>query len=117
MFVMNNLAGYLATKQKKYDDALFWGRKALSLAPDSPVVEDTLGWTYYLQGKYDAALPYLEKSEKALDRPAAHYHMAAELMKAGDSGRAKKEYEAAIGADPKSSERAVVGPLFADASK
>jgi tetratricopeptide (TPR) repeat protein len=117
VFVMNNLAGYLATRRKKYDDALFWGRKALALAPDSPVVEDTLGWTYYLQGKYDAALPYLEKSEKAMDRPVAHYHMAAELMKAGDKARAKKEFEAALRADPNSSERAVVGPLFADSSK
>jgi tetratricopeptide (TPR) repeat protein len=112
VFVMNNLAGYLSTRQKKYDDALFWGQKALALAPGSPVVEDTLGWTYYLQGKYDLALPYLEKSLKGMDRPVAHYHLAADLMKAGDSGRAKREYELAIKADPKSSERQTVGPMF-----
>jgi tetratricopeptide (TPR) repeat protein len=112
LLAMNNLAGYLATKQKKYDDALLWGQKALAMAPESPIAEDTVGWTYYLEGRYDLALPYLQKSAKGLDRPLAHYHLAAAFLKAGDPARGRKEYESAVKADPKSPERSLVGPLF-----
>jgi Tfp pilus assembly protein PilF len=110
--VMNNLAGYLAFHQKKYDDALFWGQKALALAPNSAVVEDTVGWTYYLQGKYDQAEPLLEKSAKAADRPTAHYHLAAVLARTGDVGRGRKEYELALKQDAKSPEKPLVAPLY-----
>jgi tetratricopeptide (TPR) repeat protein len=110
--VMNNLAGYLALHQKKYDDALFWGQKALALAPDSPIVEDTVGWTYYLQGKYSLAEPFLEKSAKAADRPAAHYHLAAVLAKMGDIARGRKEYEQALSQDAQSPERPMVAALY-----
>jgi tetratricopeptide (TPR) repeat protein len=111
--VMNNLANVLSSSLGRYDDAAFWAQKALALAPASPVVEDTLGWIYYKQGKYDAALPYLEKSLIALDRPVAHYHLAGALLKAGDSTRAKTEYELALKQDPKSEARDAVDPLFA----
>jgi tetratricopeptide (TPR) repeat protein len=109
---MNNLADFLASHQKKYDDATFWAQKALALAPASPIVEDTLGWVYYQQGKYDAALPYLEKSLRGLDRPVAHYHLAAVLLKAGDSTRGRKEFEIGLKQDPKSAARVSVAPLF-----
>jgi tetratricopeptide (TPR) repeat protein len=112
VLVMNNLAGYLATRQKKFDDAIFWAQKALALSPGSPVIEDTLGWSYYMDGKYAQAVPYLEKSLAAKDRPLAHYHLAAGLMKAGDSDRGRKEFDKAVQADPKSEERALVAPLF-----
>ncbi len=39
---MNNLAEFLS-RQNKFDDALFWGQKALAQTPNSPVVEDTSG--------------------------------------------------------------------------
>jgi tetratricopeptide (TPR) repeat protein len=110
--VMNNLAGYLAFYQKKYDDALFWGQKALALAPESAVVEDTVGWTYYLQGKYDQAEPYLEKSAKAADRPVAHYHLAAVLARVGESVRGRKEYEMALRQDAQSPEKSIVAALY-----
>jgi tetratricopeptide (TPR) repeat protein len=109
---MNNMAAVLATRQKKYDDALFWGQKALALAPNNPAVEDTIGWTYYLAGRYDQAMPWLEKSQKTLDRPLAHYHLAANLLKAGDKSRANQEYQLALKGDPKSPERTQIDPLF-----
>jgi tetratricopeptide (TPR) repeat protein len=114
---MNNLADVLASRKSKYDDALFWAQKALAQSPNSPVVEDTIGWIYYREGKYDAALPYLEKSAKALDRPVAHYHLAGALAKSGDPVRGRKEYETALKEDPKSDARSAVGSLFSDAAK
>lgn len=112
MPAMNNLANVLASRQGKYDDALFWAQKALGLSPANPVIEDTIGWVYYTQGKYDAALPYLEKSLRGLDRPTAHYHLAAALLKTGDPARGKKEFEIALKQDSKSDARAAVSPLF-----
>lgn len=114
---MNNLADVLASRKSKYDDALFWAQKALAQSPNSPVVEDTIGWIYYREGKYDAALPYLEKSAKAMDRPLAHYHLAGALAKAGDPVRGRKEYETALKEDPKSDARGAVGSLFGDGTK
>ncbi len=109
--VMNNLANLLAD-QRQYDDALFWAQKALALVPGNPVVLDTIGWTYYRQGKYEAALPFLDKSLRGQNRPIAHYHLAAELLKGGDAARARGEFEAAVKQDPKSPSRAEVASLF-----
>jgi tetratricopeptide (TPR) repeat protein len=110
--VMNNLAGYLAFHEKNYDDALFWAQKALALAPGSPDIEDTVGWTYYLTGKYDRAEAYLEKSAKAADRPVAHYHLAAVLARTGKFARGREEYDLALRQDPQSPERRIVAPLY-----
>lgn len=109
---MNNLAGILSENPLKMDDALFWAQKALAQEPANPVVEDTLGWILYKQAKYDAALPYLDRSLRHLDRPVAHYHLAAALLRTGDPARARREYETGLKKDPKSAARAVVAPLF-----
>ena len=112
---MNNLAGILAENPLRMDDALFWAQKALSQEPSNPVVEDTLGWILYKQGKYEAALPYLDRSLRQMERPVAHYHLAAALLRNGDPSRARREYEAGLKKDPKSPARAVVESLFANA--
>jgi len=109
---MENLAVYLATSQKKYDDAVFWAQKALALQPNDPTAQDTAGWTYYLSGKYNLALPLLQKSARLFDRPLVHYHLAAGLFRAGDPRSAKSEYEAGLKEDPNSPARALVARLF-----
>lgn len=114
---MNNLADVLAARQARYDDALFWAQKALGLSPDSPVIEDTVGWIYYRERKYDKALPFLEKSAKGLDRPAAHYHLAGALASIGEWTRARQEYQLALKENPQSEERASVAKLFERAAK
>jgi tetratricopeptide (TPR) repeat protein len=108
---MNNLADFLST-QKKFDDAVFWAKKALATAPNSPIAEDTIGWIYFRQAKYEDAMPFLEKSLKGLDRPVAHYHLAAALFRAGDPRRAKQEYEIGVKQNPGSHERDEVRPMF-----
>ena len=80
-------------------------------------IEDTIGWIYYRQGKYDAALSYLEKSLKGLDKPFVHYHLAGALLGAGDQTRGRREYEIALKMDPHSEFRAVVAPLFESAAR
>lgn len=112
VLALNNLAGILTTQKDKLEDALFWAQKALALSGESPVVEDTVGWIYYLEKKYDAALPLLVKSLKGQDRPAAHYHLAAALLANRDAAGARREYEAGVKQDPKSPARAEVSALF-----
>lgn len=110
--VMNDLAETLASRQNKLDDARFWAEKALALDPQNPFTTDTVGWIYFRQGKADAALPFLERSLKAMDRPTAHYHLAAALAATGDKIRARKEYDLALKQDPKSPARVEVSRLF-----
>ncbi len=114
---MNNLAFLLASRQGKYDDALFWAMKALALAPGNPAIEDTIGWIYYKQRKYDSALSYFEKSLKGSDQPYVRYHLAGALLAAGDPKRGREEYELALKLDPHSEFRAAVAPLFESTSK
>jgi tetratricopeptide (TPR) repeat protein len=109
---MNNLAELFASRQGKYEDALFWAEKALALAPNNPAVEDTIGWIYFRQGKFDTALSFLEKSLKESDQPLVHYHLAGALLAIGDWSRGRKEYQTALRMDPDSEFRAVIAPLF-----
>lgn len=112
MPAMNNPAFLLASRQTKYEEALFWGLKALALAPADPEVQDTLGWIYCKEGKFDAALPYFQKSLTALDRPLTHYHLAGALLGTGDAPAARKEYELALKLDPNSEFRFELARLF-----
>jgi cellulose synthase operon protein C len=109
---MNNLADFLASRPDKMDDAVFWAKKARAMAPTDPIVADTLGWILYRAGKFDTALPYLDDSAKKFDRPVAHYHLAAALMKTGDAARGRREYDAGVKEDAKSPDRSAVAPLF-----
>ena len=110
---MNNLADLLAFRQNKLDDGLFWAQKALALQPASPAVADTVGWIYYRQGKYEEAVPFLERSLAGRDRAEAHYHMAAALVATGDRVRGRQEYEIGLKQDPNTVAKAFVAPLFA----
>ena len=110
--IMNNLADTLASRQNKLDDARFWAEKALALDPANPFTADTLGWIYFRQGKPEAALPYLERSGNALDRPTAHYHLAAAFAATGDQARAQKEYGLALKQDPNAAARTEVSKLL-----
>lgn len=109
---MNNLAGTLATRTNKLDDARFWAEKAAAREPDDPRLADTLGWILYQQQKFGDALPYLEKSLRGLDRPTAHYHLAAVLAKTGDMARARSEFDTGVKQDPNSPARASAAPFF-----
>ena len=109
---MNNLAALMPLTASTGSDALFWALKALARSPSNPIVEDTVGWIYYRQGKYGDALPFLERSLKALDRPLAHYHLGAALMKSGDMTRGRREYELGVKEAPQSSARTEGGELY-----
>ncbi|MGE5194162.1 MAG: tetratricopeptide repeat protein, partial [Deltaproteobacteria bacterium] len=62
---VNNDLGYLYADQgKNLDQAESMIRKALSAEPENGAYLDSLGWVLFKRGKYEDALPYLEKAVK-----------------------------------------------------
>ena len=62
MMALNNLAYILLEYANQPDEGLMFAQKAAEVAPDSPVVQDTLGWAFYRKGMYADALKYLERA-------------------------------------------------------
>ena len=50
--------------------------------------------------KHKAAVPHLQNSLKLLDRPVAHFHLAAALAKAGSAKEAREQFDIALRQDP-----------------
>ncbi len=62
---VNNDLGYLYADQgKNLEQAEGMIRKALAADPENGAYLDSLGWVLFKLGKYDDALPYLEKAVK-----------------------------------------------------
>ena len=58
-----NQVGYSEIEHREnVDKASAMIAKASSLRPEDPAITDSLGWSLYLQGKADAAIPLLEKA-------------------------------------------------------
>jgi tetratricopeptide (TPR) repeat protein len=76
----NNLA-YLTmalhpTDKSKIAEAEGLIKKAIEARSDNPSFLDTLGWIYYLQGKYEPACMELRKAIKGQAESAdVHYHL------------------------------------------
>jgi tetratricopeptide (TPR) repeat protein len=70
---LNNLA-YLLSKDDP-DEALKYAQQAGELAPDSPAVQDTLGWAYYCKGNYEGAIRYLKTAVEKDGTPRRKYHL------------------------------------------
>lgn len=94
----NNLAWlYVSRKQGKLDYALELSGKAKELAPENPVVIDTLGWTYYMNDMYDEAVSELETAVKSLPwNPTIRYHLGMAYYKKGLQELALKEMRRAL---------------------
>ncbi|TFW21916.1 PEP-CTERM system TPR-repeat protein PrsT, partial [Massilia arenosa] len=83
-----------ACQQLHYPRARSLAERAYKLAPDSPVVLDTLGWIYQDEGDAAKALPLLRKaSALAPDGGNFRFHYALALARSGDKAAAKRELE------------------------
>ncbi|MDA8091250.1 MAG: PEP-CTERM system TPR-repeat protein PrsT [Nitrospiraceae bacterium] len=87
---MNNLAYLYASGQgKKPSFALRLASRAYALAPQSPDVMDTYGFTLLKNGKAADALKILEKSSALMpNNPSITYHLASAYAENGDTGMA-----------------------------
>ncbi len=76
-----NALGYtLADRTDRYREAEKLIRKALSMEPESPAIIDSLGWVLFRLGKYDEALPQLQKAYGKLNDPEVAGHIVETLM-------------------------------------
>ncbi|MEO8779268.1 MAG: XrtA/PEP-CTERM system TPR-repeat protein PrsT [Rhodanobacter sp.] len=89
---LNNLAWIYAEQHNP--KALTAAEQAYKLAPQSPDVADTYGWTLITANQAQAALPILLKAAKAEPKAAAiQYHLALAQARTGDKAGAKATLE------------------------
>lgn len=94
----NNLAW--AYQQAGDTRAVAAAEQAYKLAPQHPVVMDTLGWVLVEQGQAAKGLPVLQKASAAAPEARdIRYHLAQALVKTGDKAGARRELETVLSGD------------------
>ena len=109
---LNDLA-YLLADGKQPDEALKYAQQAKELAPESPAVDDTLGWTYYQKGLYSMAVTHLEGAVAKEGTARRNYHLAMARLKAGDAKRGRDALNTALKMDPSLPEAQLAKQMFA----
>ena len=113
VFALNNLSYRLAVDHDKFDEALKYAQRAKEIAPDSPTIDDTLGWIYYLKGVYRMALDHLQSAASKADQSAViHYHVAMAHLRLGNQEAAKRAIDAGLEIDPNLPEAKMAQQLY-----
>jgi tetratricopeptide (TPR) repeat protein len=93
----NNLAWIYAQSGERLDMALQLVQDAKRVLPDSPEVDDTLGYVYLKKNLPPLALrPLRTAVEKLPNNPVVRWHLAQALAATGDKAGAIAEIEAAL---------------------
>lgn len=92
----NNLANiYLALDDA--ERALRAARRAYELAPENPLINDTLGWVLVTRGDAESGLAYLREARtRASTLPEIRYHLAVALHQQGRNDEALAELGSAL---------------------
>jgi tetratricopeptide (TPR) repeat protein len=97
----NNLAWMYAEDGGNLDVALQLAQSAKAQMPDSPEIDDTLGFIYLKKNLPELALPPLRAAAARLpNNPYCRYHLGQALAATGDKAGARREFQAALAADP-----------------
>ena len=95
--LLNNLAYLLSTDPAARDEAVRLAERAQGLAPQSPVVADTLGWLLFLQAAICHAPALLAAAAKAAPAiPEVRYHLGLVYAKQGRCRRLPRKLEASL---------------------
>jgi len=114
----NNLAFMYAEEGTNLDKALTLASSAKRGLPDSPQVNDTLGWVYYKKDLPSLAVGPLEESAQKLpDNADVLYHLGMTYAKLGDKGKARNALERALKINPKFSGSAAARQTLESVSK
>jgi tetratricopeptide (TPR) repeat protein len=113
---LNNLA-FLLAENNQADEALQYAQEAKEIDPNSPAVDDTLGWTYYRKGMYTMAVTYLQSAAAKDGTARRRYHLAMAYLKNGDMKRGRESFDAAYKLDPNLPEAATARQLVGTASR
>jgi tetratricopeptide (TPR) repeat protein len=98
LVALNNLAYALAAESP--DEALKFGQQALEKAPDSPNVQDTLGWIYYRKQLYPMAIDVLKKAAAKDASPQRLFHLGMAYVRSGDRTLGQKMVQDALQKEP-----------------
>jgi len=114
---LNNAAYLLADYAHKPDEALKYAQRAKELAPESPAIDDTLGWALYKKGLFNAAVPHLEEASTKLKLVVPQYHLSMAYFKAGEHRRGNQVLQLALQRDPSLPEAAMARQVQAETLK
>jgi tetratricopeptide (TPR) repeat protein len=100
--VLNNLAFAAAESGSNLDQAQTYAERAKKKAPNSPAVDDTLGYVYLQKNLNTQAVEIFRQNVREHPNNAAYrFHLAMALFKQGDKQGAKDQASKALqGADP-----------------
>jgi tetratricopeptide (TPR) repeat protein len=99
----NYIAYMWAERGEKLDSGLKLIQKALATDPENGAYLDTLGWIYYMQGRYTDALRELQKAQGSVQNdPAVWEHLGDTWQKLGNRDEASKHWKKALEFDPES---------------
>jgi len=98
----NNLAYVMLEHGGNVNVALSLAQTARKGLPNEAFSADTLGWAYYKQGVYNAAIETLQEAVTANPiNPTYHYHLGLAYQKSNNVPMAKKEFATALKLNPK----------------
>jgi len=101
VMALNNLAYVLGSNGADLDGALEYAKRAKDLAPDSGVVEDTLGWLLFKKGLYEQSVQELEGAVSHLPSAVPKYHLSMAYSMARQPDQASRILRDALKQDPK----------------
>jgi tetratricopeptide (TPR) repeat protein len=97
---LNNLAYALANEGNQPDEALKLAQQVKEILPNSPSIDDTIGWAFYKKGHYSTAVGHLERAAAKDPRPVIQYHLAMACFRTGNRKRGDEVLRAAMNAAP-----------------
>jgi len=93
----NDLAYLYADRNQDVDRALSLALRSFELMPESPAVQDTLGWAYLKKGSALLAKMHLEEAvRRSPETPLFRYHLGIALHASDDISGAGKTFREAI---------------------
>jgi len=101
-------------REKQYPAAEEKFKAAVALKPNDAVLLNNLGFVYYVMGRFDDALTYLQKTLAAdPKRKEAHQNIADLLVKMGRKEEAKEHYEQYLALSPNSAKAGEIRKILA----
>jgi tetratricopeptide (TPR) repeat protein len=98
---LNGLAWSHAARGENLSKAIFLAEKAAELSPGDAAILDTLGWCYFLTGRYVDAVLRLESAAHLLPRePTIQYHLGVAHHAQGGLPQAKTHLTQALAINP-----------------
>lgn len=109
---LNNLAYALAVRKGELRESLSLADRARTLAPQSGVIADTVGWIHFMSGNAARALVQLAEAVRLdPDNAEIHLHLAQVRAALGDLTASKTALARALELDPLLASRAEVRTL------